>query len=396
MLALRVFEAFDRHGAQNAPPGRRPLASSVCAAVTGSPRAGAPQSNYMKWQHPRNHRGIAEPAARLIQLLLPRRPAFSHRPEPFSPPALGRTWKCWRQTLPVSVPEHLAATTRALNRCWPAARTRSHQPCGHRTHGCAARQLRLVANRWCELLPVPLELKQRLMVARQPALVRLELVGDVLERTGIAPCDTPMAPQRTLLNRILNGPAPPSACSSWPWTPAWACWPCGWHFPCASKPCTNPKECSGWCTPWARCWLFRSSSTWGCTVPFFAIPASTPSSPPARPWRCMGAAADHPAAGPVGRGTLQRRAPQTTDLPAARGIQPRAGVAVACRTARKTSQRLLIYGAGSAGANSRGPDRHTNTCCRALWTTIRRRLGATSMACGYMPRARLRWCSAWT
>ena len=43
-----------------------------------------------------------------------------------------------------------------------------------------------VANRWCELLPVPQELKQRLMELDNP-LVRLELVGDVLERTGIAP-----------------------------------------------------------------------------------------------------------------------------------------------------------------------------------------------------------------
>lgn len=43
-----------------------------------------------------------------------------------------------------------------------------------------------VANRWCELLPVPLKLKQQLMELDNP-LVRLELVGDVLERTGIAP-----------------------------------------------------------------------------------------------------------------------------------------------------------------------------------------------------------------
>ena len=42
-----------------------------------------------------------------------------------------------------------------------------------------------VANRWCELLPVPMELKQRLMELDNPR-VRLELVGDVLERTGIA------------------------------------------------------------------------------------------------------------------------------------------------------------------------------------------------------------------
>ena len=41
-----------------------------------------------------------------------------------------------------------------------------------------------VANRWCELLPMPLELKQRLMALENP-IVRLELVSDMLERTGI-------------------------------------------------------------------------------------------------------------------------------------------------------------------------------------------------------------------
>lgn len=42
-----------------------------------------------------------------------------------------------------------------------------------------------VANRWCELLPIQLELKQRLMQLDNP-LVRLELVSDILERTGIS------------------------------------------------------------------------------------------------------------------------------------------------------------------------------------------------------------------
>lgn len=42
-----------------------------------------------------------------------------------------------------------------------------------------------VANRWCELLPLPLELKQRLMELDNP-VVRLELISDILERTGIA------------------------------------------------------------------------------------------------------------------------------------------------------------------------------------------------------------------
>jgi Lon protease-like protein len=43
-----------------------------------------------------------------------------------------------------------------------------------------------VANRWCELLQLPLELKQRLMALENP-LVRLELVRDILENAGIAP-----------------------------------------------------------------------------------------------------------------------------------------------------------------------------------------------------------------
>lgn len=42
-----------------------------------------------------------------------------------------------------------------------------------------------VANRWCELLPIPPELKQRLMALDNP-LLRLELVSDILERTGIS------------------------------------------------------------------------------------------------------------------------------------------------------------------------------------------------------------------
>lgn len=42
-----------------------------------------------------------------------------------------------------------------------------------------------VANRWCELLPMPNELKHRLMALDNP-LVRLELVSDLLERNGIS------------------------------------------------------------------------------------------------------------------------------------------------------------------------------------------------------------------
>ncbi len=42
-----------------------------------------------------------------------------------------------------------------------------------------------VANRWCELLPLPLALKQQLMELDNP-LLRLELICDILERMGIS------------------------------------------------------------------------------------------------------------------------------------------------------------------------------------------------------------------
>jgi uncharacterized protein len=43
-----------------------------------------------------------------------------------------------------------------------------------------------VANRWCELLPLRMQVKQRLLELENP-LLRLELVSDVLARTGITP-----------------------------------------------------------------------------------------------------------------------------------------------------------------------------------------------------------------
>jgi Lon protease-like protein len=54
-----------------------------------------------------------------------------------------------------------------------------------------AEQMRLdecgwVANRWCEILPLPQSMKQQLMALDNP-LIRLELVSDFLARAQIAP-----------------------------------------------------------------------------------------------------------------------------------------------------------------------------------------------------------------
>ena len=88
--------------------------------------------------------------------------------------------------MPVAIPEDLKVTATALGKLIQSLQQKVDAPgqmplqppwqlddCGW------------VANRWCELLPLPVQLKQRLMELDNP-LVRLELVSDVLARTGIA------------------------------------------------------------------------------------------------------------------------------------------------------------------------------------------------------------------
>jgi Lon protease-like protein len=89
--------------------------------------------------------------------------------------------------LPVAVPDDLKSTAEALGRLIQSLQQRAPAPdqmplqAPWKLDDCG-----WVANRWCELLPLPLALKQRLMELDNP-LVRLELVSDVLSRTGIAP-----------------------------------------------------------------------------------------------------------------------------------------------------------------------------------------------------------------
>ncbi|RAR81800.1 hypothetical protein AX018_101944 [Paracidovorax anthurii] len=86
----------------------------------------------------------------------------------------------------IPVPEDLRKTASALEQVLARLRDRSPDdpglavPLAAQLDDCG-----WVANRWCELLPVPLDLKQQLMQLESP-LLRLELVGDVLDRTGIA------------------------------------------------------------------------------------------------------------------------------------------------------------------------------------------------------------------
>lgn len=87
--------------------------------------------------------------------------------------------------LPVPVPDDLLRVAESLAQVLASLQQRDPAegevptPTAAQLHDCG-----WVANRWCELLPVPVELKQRLMALDNP-LMRLELVGDVLERMGI-------------------------------------------------------------------------------------------------------------------------------------------------------------------------------------------------------------------
>jgi uncharacterized protein len=92
--------------------------------------------------------------------------------------------------LPLPVPEDLLHASDALRRLVTTLEERQRMqnngevrlPIGqpYRFDDCG-----WVANRWCELLPMQSELKQRLMALDSP-LMRLELVSDLLARAGIA------------------------------------------------------------------------------------------------------------------------------------------------------------------------------------------------------------------
>lgn len=86
----------------------------------------------------------------------------------------------------VAIPDDLKGTADALSKVIQSLQQKHAAPQQMpilepwQLHDCG-----WVANRWCELLPLPVALKQRLMELDNP-LVRLELVSDVLARTGIA------------------------------------------------------------------------------------------------------------------------------------------------------------------------------------------------------------------
>ena len=86
---------------------------------------------------------------------------------------------------PVALPEDLRPCALALERALQQIQARQPSACS--PAGNDSWQLddcQWVANRWCELLPLPLAQKQLLLELDSP-LLRLELVWDYLQQSGI-------------------------------------------------------------------------------------------------------------------------------------------------------------------------------------------------------------------
>lgn len=82
---------------------------------------------------------------------------------------------------PAAVPPELAPTRAALANAIESLQGQGHQPFAEPFDLDDAGW---VANRWCELLPIPLPAKQRLMALDEPAL-RLQLVDEFLRTKGV-------------------------------------------------------------------------------------------------------------------------------------------------------------------------------------------------------------------
>ena len=82
---------------------------------------------------------------------------------------------------PAAVPAELAGSARALGQAIASLAEQDQHPFlpPHRLDDAG-----WVANRWCELLPIPLAAKQRLMVLDEPVL-RLKIVDEYLRGKGV-------------------------------------------------------------------------------------------------------------------------------------------------------------------------------------------------------------------
>ena len=89
---------------------------------------------------------------------------------------------------PVPIPTDLAPTAQALRQVRANLRQRPGSPPLSGEEDAQYDDCAWVSNRWCELLPLPLTTRQRLMTLDNP-LLRLELIADFLVKAGIGAPD---------------------------------------------------------------------------------------------------------------------------------------------------------------------------------------------------------------
>jgi Lon protease-like protein len=188
LLALRVFEVRYLDMVRKCQQARAPF--GVVALTQGREvrQAGAPDEQFNDIGTLAVIEQLDTPQPGLITLLCRGSQRFritqrSHLPHGLWIADVGHL----DQDLKVPIPPDLQKAATALAQVLRTLRQRDpNSPIAAEPTAVQLDDCGWVANRWCELLPVPLALKQRLMELDNP-LVRLELVSDVLDRTGIAP-----------------------------------------------------------------------------------------------------------------------------------------------------------------------------------------------------------------
>ncbi|MGL4434306.1 MAG: LON peptidase substrate-binding domain-containing protein [Giesbergeria sp.] len=185
-LALRVFEMRYLDMVRKCQQAGAPFGVVCLRSGTEVRKAGAPQEQLHSVGTLAHITQLQSPQPALIHLECEGTQRFCIQRSHVLPHGL---WVADVQLLPADrptvVPPHLMMASAALARVLASLHERPGpkpvaQPTADQLGDCS-----WVANRWCELLPVPQELKQQLMQLDNP-LVRLELVADVLDRTGIA------------------------------------------------------------------------------------------------------------------------------------------------------------------------------------------------------------------
>jgi len=191
LLPLRVFEVRYLHMVGEAHRAGTPF--GVVALTQGAEVrvAGAPAERFATVGTLAEIRRFESPQPALLQIECSGTQRFRIHASTQQKNGL---WTAEVETLaddvPLPVPDDLAHVAQALRRVLQTLEERRN------AEGREAMQMPVlspwrlddcgwVANRWCEFLPVPVELKQRLMELGSP-LMRLELVSDLLARTGIA------------------------------------------------------------------------------------------------------------------------------------------------------------------------------------------------------------------